>query len=69
MVLFAEKVEIDAFKSKGIEVYYPTAAEMEIWKNTIKPHMVKWTKDQIGSEWVDKFTKASAQAEKELYGD
>ena len=69
MVLFAEKVEIDAFKSKGIEVYYPTAAEMEIWKKTIKPHMVKWTKDQIGSEWVDKFVKASAQAEKELYGD
>jgi hypothetical protein len=31
--------------------------------------MVKWTKDQIGSEWVDKFVKASAQAEKELYGD
>jgi tripartite ATP-independent transporter DctP family solute receptor len=69
MVLFAEKVEIDAFKSKGIEVYYPTAAEMEIWQKTIKPHMVKWTKDQIGSEWVDKFVKASAQAEKELYGD
>jgi len=69
MVLFAEKVEIDSFISKGIKVYYPTAAEMEIWKNTIKPHMVKWTKDQIGSEWVDKFVKASARAEKELYGD
>jgi C4-dicarboxylate-binding protein DctP len=69
MVLFAEKVEIDYFISKGIEVYYPTAAEMEIWKKTIKPHMVKWTKEQIGSEWVDKFVKASARAEKELYGD
>ena len=69
MVLFAEKIEIDYFKSKGIEVYYPTAQEMALWRKTIGPHMIEWTKKKIGAEWVDRFVKASAQAEKELYGD
>jgi C4-dicarboxylate-binding protein DctP len=69
MVLFAEKIEIDYFKSKGIEVYYPTAEEMALWRKTIGPHMIEWTKKKIGAEWVDKFVKASAQVEKELYGD
>jgi len=68
MVLFAEKVEVDYFISKGIEVYFPTVDEMKIWKDTIGPHMIEWTKKKIGAEWVDKFVKASAQAEKELYG-
>jgi hypothetical protein len=31
--------------------------------------MVKWTKERIGAEWVDKFSKASQEAEKELYGN
>lgn len=69
MVLFAEKIEIDYFGSKGIEVYYPTAEEMALWRKTIGPHMIEWTKKKIGAEWVDRFVQASAQAEKELYGD
>ena len=31
--------------------------------------MIEWTKNKIGAEWVDKFVKASAKAERELYGD
>ncbi|MBW2057152.1 MAG: TRAP transporter substrate-binding protein [Deltaproteobacteria bacterium] len=69
MVLFSEPIWVDYFKKKGIEVYYPTPKEMEIWRQTIRPHMIKWTKKQIGSEWVDKFLKASEDAERELYGD
>ena len=69
MVLYSEPIWVDYFRKKGIEVYYPTPAEMEIWKQTIRPHMIKWTKNQIGSEWVDKFINASTKAEKELYGD
>jgi hypothetical protein len=41
---------------------------MKVWKDTLNPHMVKWTKEKIGAEWVDKFIKASQEAEKELYG-
>jgi tripartite ATP-independent transporter DctP family solute receptor len=69
MVLYSEGLWVDYFRSKGIEVYFPTPDEMEIWKQTIRPHMIEWTKNQIGSDWVDKFLKASEDAEKELYGD
>lgn len=68
MVLFSEPIWVDYFKQKGIQVYYPTPEEMEVWKQTIRPHMIKWTKEQIGSAWVDKFIRASENAEKELYG-
>ena len=57
------------FEKEGIEVYVPTPAEMKIWQDTMHEPMVKWTKERIGAEWVDKFTKASQEAEKELYGN
>ena len=58
----------DYFRSEGLEVYNPTPAEMKIWKDTIHGHMVEWTKKKIGPEWVDKFMRASKEAERELYG-
>ena len=60
---------MDYFKKKGVEVYVPNADEMKVWRDTMHNHMVTWTKNRIGAEWVDKFMKASREAEKELYGD
>lgn len=68
MSLWGEDLWVDYFRERGIEVYFPTPAEMEIWRNTLRPHMIKWTKKQIGPKWVDKFLKASERVEKELYG-
>ncbi|MBW2057157.1 MAG: TRAP transporter substrate-binding protein [Deltaproteobacteria bacterium] len=67
MTLWGENLWVDYFRGEGLEVYIPTPKEMKIWKDTLHDHMVDWTKKKIGSEWVDKFLKASEKAEKELY--
>ena len=69
LTLWGGTVWVDYFKEKGVEVYVPNADEMKVWKDTMHNHMVKWTKNRIGAEWVDKFMKASQAAEKELYGN
>jgi C4-dicarboxylate-binding protein DctP len=67
--LWGEDLMVKYLQEKNVDVYFPTESEMEIWKNTLKPHMIQWTKKQIGAEWVDKFLKASERVEKELYGN
>ena len=67
--LWGEDLMVDYLRGQKVDVYYPTPSEMEIWKNTLKPHMIQWTKKQIGAEWVDKFLNASERVEKELYGN
>ena len=67
--LWGEDLMVDYLREQKVDVYYPTPSEMKEWKDTLKPHMIKWTKKQIGSKWVDKFLKASERVEKELYGN
>ena len=69
LTLWGGTVWGDYFKKKGVEVYVPNEDEMKAWKDTMHAHMVSWTKNRIGAEWVDKFLKASQEAEKELYGN
>ena len=69
LTLWGGTVWVDYFKKKGVEVYVPNEDEMKVWKDTMHNHMIKWTKGRIGAEWVDKFMKASQEAEKELYGN
>jgi len=69
LTMWGGTVWVDYFKEKGVEVYVPNADEMKVWKDTMYNHMVKWTQNRIGAEWVDKFIKASQEAEKELYGN
>lgn len=59
---------IEKFQNKGIEFAFLSPDEQKVWVDTLKQPMIEWTKKQIGSEWVDKILKASADAEKELYG-
>ena len=68
LTVWGQTVWGEYFKKQGLQVYTPSAEEMKVWKDTLNPHMVKWTKEKIGAEWVDKFIKASQEAEKELYG-
>lgn len=67
--LWGEDLMVEYLRERKVDVYYPTPSEMKEWENTLKPHMIKWTKKQIGPEWVDKFLKASERVEKELYGN
>jgi len=67
--LWGQDLMVDYLRERKVDVYYPTPSEMKEWQNTLKPHMIKWTKKQIGPEWVDKFLNASERIEKELYGN
>jgi len=69
LTLWGEGLWVDYFRKKGIEVYFPTVSEMEEWVKAIKPPMIKWTKDKIGSELVEKYLKASEEVERKLYSD
>ena len=68
IIFWGQGLYIEEFKKKGIEVYFPTSEELNEWVRTMRPPMIQWTKKQIGAEWVDKFIRASEQAEKKLYG-
>jgi C4-dicarboxylate-binding protein DctP len=68
MVFWGRDLWVELFRERGIEVYFQTAAEKEEWVETVRPPLEKWTRKEIGSEWVDKIMKASEEAEKELYG-
>jgi C4-dicarboxylate-binding protein DctP len=59
---------IEYFKKQGKDVQIPDAATKAKWVKTIKQPMIKFVKNRIGSEWVDKVLKASKEAEEALYG-
>jgi len=69
LVAWSEGMWPKFFTSIGIEVYTPNQKEMKVWRDTLKGHMIEWTRKKIGDKWVDKIVKASNEAEKALYGE
>ena len=67
MELWGEGLWVDLYRKSGVTVYFPTPPEMDQWHKALKEPMIKWVKEQIGPEWVDKVIKATEEAEKELY--
>lgn len=51
-VRYAESFAIDTLRAKGVEVYSPTAEEMETFKIAQAP-AIKWLKDNIDANLVD----------------
>jgi C4-dicarboxylate-binding protein DctP len=68
LVTWSEGTWVTFFKTLGIEVYTPNPKEMKVWRDTLKGHMLEWTRKKIGDEWVDKVVKASKEAQKAMYG-
>lgn len=56
------------YREQGVNVYVPSPEELKQWVNVLRPPMVKWAKEQIGEAWVEKFIKATEEAERKLYG-
>lgn len=69
MVYWGTDLWVELFKERGIRVDAPTAEEHGQWVRAIKDPMIAWTKERIGSEWVDKIIQASEAAEREIYGN
>ena len=50
----------------GMEIYTPTRAEYDQFRNQGQPPAVELVRKEIGNDWVDSALKAVAEAEKEL---
>jgi tripartite ATP-independent transporter DctP family solute receptor len=62
----AEKAAIENLKTKGIQVYVPTAAEYNEFRRLGQPGAEKYVREQVGDRWVDLIKQAVADAEARL---
>jgi C4-dicarboxylate-binding protein DctP len=44
---------LDFLKTKGIEVYVPTANEIKAFADVAQPALVKWLRTKIDNKWID----------------
>jgi len=49
-----------------MQVYSPSAADLEKFKNAAQPAVAKWLRGELGKdgEWIDKLNKAVKKASK-----
>jgi tripartite ATP-independent transporter DctP family solute receptor len=52
-----EKMIMEILKQKGMEIYYPTAAEIKLWQKTREPAL-EWLKKNTDPKLVDELLKA-----------
>jgi len=52
--------------AEGMQVYSPTGAELQQFKDAAQPAVVKWLRGELGADavWIDKLDKAVAAASK-----
>lgn len=58
----------DYLKKKGLEIYQPTSAEYNEFREAAQVPVIDWLRSQknIDSTWIDKLQKAVSEAEKKL---
>ena len=61
-----EREGIKYLKSKGVDIYFPTPDQMEMFKNSTRKSAVEWLRQNVGDEWVSKVLAATQKAEKKL---
>lgn len=49
---------------KGVEVYAPTQAQMDKFRDLGQPSFIKWLRDRIDEEWVDLAIESAQDANK-----
>jgi TRAP-type C4-dicarboxylate transport system substrate-binding protein len=57
---------IDTIKSKGMEIYSPTAEDLAKFRKVVQEPITEMIRKEVGKEWVDKLLKAVSNAEAEL---
>lgn len=51
----SECIAVKELQEKGMEVYVPTASEIEMFKQKTQQPVIDWLKTQIDPKWVDGF--------------
>ena len=57
----------DFLGSTGVEITYPTAADLKVIKDTAQKAVIPWVRSQVGDAWMDKVLNAVKAAEKDFY--
>ena len=58
---------VEDLKKKGMEIYTPTAVELEQFREAANKMVEPYIRSQIGDVWVDKVLQAVEQSEKTLF--
>jgi hypothetical protein len=53
-------------KKEGMQIYSPTSAERQQFKDKTQGPVIEWMKTQVDPQWIDKVMAAVKQAEAEL---
>lgn len=59
-------IGVSDLKGEGFEIYSPTSAEKEQFRQASQGPVIKWMKTQIDPVWIDKLLAAVKKAEAEL---
>jgi len=68
LIEFGSTLWIDDLKERGVEVYYPTAEELEQFREATKA-VEGYIRSEVGDEWVDKVKNAVKISEEFIYDD
>ncbi|MTI60437.1 MAG: DctP family TRAP transporter solute-binding subunit [Firmicutes bacterium] len=57
---------VKILQDNNMKIYKPTPEELEVFRNTAQPPVVKWLKDEIGAELVDGMIETVEEYTKKL---
>jgi hypothetical protein len=65
VTLITEAVGPDQLRAKGVQIYFPTAAERAEFRKIAQPPTLEILRKRIDPKWVDGILKAVAEANAE----
>jgi len=66
MKLLTNTLGVDLLKEEGMEVYTPTAEELEKFKKASQEPVLKWLKTKVNPDFLDEFLNAIKEAEEKI---
>ena len=59
---YTDHLAIESLKANGMEIYFPTPAERNAFKDTAQAQVVDWLRKEAGDKWVDGMLQAAEAA-------
>lgn len=50
---YSSALGVDELLKKGIEIYVPTAEELQAFREATQPKVLEWVKTQVSPKWID----------------
>lgn len=59
---YTDHLAIESLKANGMEIYFPTPAERNAFRDTAQAPVVQWLRKEAGDKWVDGMLRAAEDA-------